>query len=212
MGDRKRKSSLARLVAVLIVGILAGSVMLTPVGAHISSFNHLKAKHFFTKKAADARFINVGEAASSATSAKSATNAESAANADKLDSLDSTAFQRSGCVNGNVLGYARIGQAAYGPANSDVPASFSCVSGFTVRAKQTGSGMFTSGVFTIDFGFNRTSALCGEHVAIAAIEEEGEIRVRSSSDGSDCVVIVVTTDTNGDPFGVNFNVAVMRVA
>jgi hypothetical protein len=191
------------------MAMLAGSVMLSPVGAHISTFNHLKAKHFYTKKAADTRFINVGEEAATATNAANAANA---ANADKLDSLDSTAFQRSGCVNGNVLGYARIGQAAYGPAYSDVPASFSCVSGFTVRAKQTGSGMFTSGVFTIDFGFNRTSALCGEHVAIAAIEEEGEIRVRSSSDGSDCVVIVVTTDTNGDPFGVNFNVAVMRTA
>ena len=209
MRDGRRKSRLARFVVVLIVGILAGSVMLTPVGAHISSFNHLTTKHFFTKKAADARFINVGEAAASATNAKSA---ESAANADKLDSLDSTAFQRSGCVNGNVLGYARIGQAAYGSTYSNVPVSFSCVSGFTVRAKQTGTGMFSSGVFTIDFGFDRTSALCGEHVPIATLEEEGEIRARSSSDGSDCVAIVETFDFNGDPFGVNFNVAVMRAA
>jgi hypothetical protein len=204
MGDRKRKSSLPRLVAVLIVGILAGSVMLSPVGAHISTFNHLKAKHFYTKKAADARFINVGETAAGATDA---TNAENATNADKLDALDSTAFQRSGCVNGNVLGYARIAQAAYGATYGDVPVSFSCASGFTVRAKQA-----TTGVFTIDLGFNRTSALCGEHVAIATLEQEGEIRAHSSADGSDCVVIVETFNADGLAFGVDFNVAVMRAA
>ena len=204
MRDGRRKGRLAGFVAVLIVGILAGSVMLTPVGAHISSFKHLTTKHFFTKKAADARFINVGEAAASATNATSATNA---ANADKLDALDSTAFQRSGCVNGNVLGYARIAQAAYGTTYGNVPVSFSCVSGFTVRAKQA-----TAGVFTIDLGFDRTSALCGEHLAIGALEQEGEIRAHSSADGSDCVVIVETFDADGLPFGVDFNVAVMRAA
>jgi hypothetical protein len=207
MRDGNRRGRLARLVAVLIVGILAGSVMLTPVGAHISSFKHLTTKHFFTKKAADARFINVGEAAASATNATSAANATNAANADKLDALDSTAFQRSGCVNGNVLGYARIAQAAYGATYGNVPVSFSCVSGFTVRAKQA-----TTGVFTIDLGFNRTSALCGEHVAIATLEQEGEIRAHTSSDGSDCVVIVETFDADGLAFGVDFNVAVMRAA
>lgn len=203
----KRGSRVGRSVAVLLVGMLAGSLMLTPVGAHIGSFSHLTAKHFFTKKAADARFVNVGEAAASATKAATADNAANAANADKLDAMDSTAFQRSGCVNGNVLGYARIGQAAYGPAYLDVPVSFSCVAGFTVRAKQA-----SAGVFTIDMGFDRTSALCGEHVAIATVEQEGEIRARSSSDGTDCVVIVETFNADGLPFGLDFNVAVMRAA
>jgi hypothetical protein len=202
--DGKSWNSAGRWVVVLLVGMLLGSVMLTPVGAHMGSFSHLTAKHFFTKKAADARFVNVGEAAASATKAANAANA---ANADKLDAMDSTAFQRSGCVNGNVLGYARIGQAAYGPAYLDIPVSFSCVSGFTVRAKQA-----TAGVFTIDMGFDRTSALCGEHVAVATLEQEGEIRARSGVDGTDCVVTVETFNAEGLPFGLDFNVAVMWAA
>jgi hypothetical protein len=64
-----------------------GTAIITPAGAHITSFNHLKTAHFFTKKAADARFVNVGETATAAT------NATTAANADKLDGLDSLAFK-----------------------------------------------------------------------------------------------------------------------
>jgi hypothetical protein len=79
-------------VAVLLAGMLAGSVMLTPVGAHITTFKHLKTKHFYTKKAADSRFINVGEKASSAATA------DTAANADKLDGIDSTGFAQTSSV------------------------------------------------------------------------------------------------------------------
>lgn len=49
-----------------------------------------------TKKAADERFINVGETATAATiaiTATAATNATNAANADRLDGLDSSAFK-----------------------------------------------------------------------------------------------------------------------
>lgn len=52
---------LARAAVLVATGALVGSVMLTPVGAHITTFNHLKTKHFYTKKAADARFIDTTE-------------------------------------------------------------------------------------------------------------------------------------------------------
>ena len=71
MAEVARRRWVARSVAVLVVGMLAGSVMLTPVGAHITTFNHLKTKHFYTKKAAnnkfyakadaDAKFLDSGE-------------------------------------------------------------------------------------------------------------------------------------------------------
>lgn len=52
---------LGRAGALVLIGALAGSVMLTPVSAHFTTFNHLKNKHFFTKKAADSRFVNTTE-------------------------------------------------------------------------------------------------------------------------------------------------------
>ncbi len=79
-----RQRKIGQGVAILIAGMLAGSVMLTPVGAHISSFNHLVKKHFYTKKSADQRFINVGEEASSAATAKSADTAKTAARATNI--------------------------------------------------------------------------------------------------------------------------------
>jgi hypothetical protein len=60
----KRKRSVGQWVAVLLVGMLAGSVMLTPAGAHLNSpltFKHLK-KHFYTKNAANARFYTKTDA------------------------------------------------------------------------------------------------------------------------------------------------------
>jgi hypothetical protein len=197
--DGRRASQVARFVFVLLVGVLAGSAMLAPVGAHVTSFSHLAAKHFFTKKAADSRFINVGEAAKSATTA---TNAE---NADKLDSLDSAAFQKSGCADGNVMGYARILPGFYGPSYSTVPIAFTCLSGLSVRAKQA-----SVGVFTIDFGFDGTP--CGQHVPIVSAEQDGDIRSHSASEGTDCVVVVETFDAEGIPLGLIFNLAVMRAA
>lgn len=83
MAEVAKRRWVARSVAVLVVGMMAGSVMLTPVGAHITTFNHLKTKHFFTKKAADARFVNVGETAASA------------ANAEKVDGLDANQLARA---------------------------------------------------------------------------------------------------------------------
>ena len=189
---------LARWAAVLIVGTLAGSVLIGPAMAHLNrplTFGHLK-KHFYTKQLANSTFVNVGEAVSSATSAE---------NADKLESLDSAAFQKSGCVTGNVMGYARIVPGFYGPSYQTVPVSFTCVSGISVRAKQDAVG-----VFTIDFGFDGTP--CGQHVPIATAEQDGDIRSRSASEGTDCVVVIDTFDAEGIPSGLIFNLAVMRAA
>jgi hypothetical protein len=168
--------------------------------AHVNkplTFGHLKT-HFYTKKLANSTFVNVGEAVPSATSAE---------NADKLDTLDSTAFQKSGCVNGNVMGYARIVPSFYGPSYETVPSSFTCLSGVSVRAKQT-----SEGVFTIDFGFDGSP--CGQHVPIATLEQKGDILPRSSSEGgpaADCVV-VETIDPDDLPQGLIFNLMVVRAA
>jgi hypothetical protein len=200
--DGRYGARVARWAAVVIAGTFAGSILIGPAMAHLNrplTFGHLKA-HFYTKKLANSTFINVGEAASSAT------NATNAGNADKLDSLDSAAFQKSGCVNGNVMGYARIVPGFYGPSYETVPVSFTCVSGISVRAKQD-----PAGVFTVDFGFDGTP--CGEHVPIATLEQKGDILPDSTSEGSDCVVVVQTLDPDTDlPVGLIFNLAVMRAA
>lgn len=61
MENGKWITRLGSVAALVLAGVLMGSVMLTPVGAHITTFNHLKAKHFYTKKAADARFVDTAE-------------------------------------------------------------------------------------------------------------------------------------------------------
>lgn len=191
-------SRIARWAAVLAVGAFAGSVLIGPAMAHLNrplTFGHLKT-HFYTKQLANSTFINVGEAATSATNAE---------NADKLDSLDSAAFQKSGCANGTVMGYARILPGFYGPSYSTVPISFTCLSGLSVRAKQT-----SVGVFAIDFGFDGTP--CGQHLPIATAEQDGDIRSNSASEGTDCVVVVETFDADGIPLGLIFNLAVLRAA
>jgi hypothetical protein len=196
--DGKYPTRVTRWAAVVIAGTLAGSVLIGPAMAHLNrplTFGHLKT-HFYTKQLANSTFINVGEAATSATNAE---------NADKLDSLDSAAFQKSGCVNGNVMGYARIVPGFYGPSYQTVPVSFTCISGISVRAKQD-----SVGVFTIDFGFDGTP--CGQHVPIATLEQRGDILPHSSSEGTDCVVVVETTDPDDFPAGLIFNLAVMRAA
>jgi hypothetical protein len=107
MGASSKRRRIGQWVAVLLVGMLAGSVMLTPVGAHIKNFNHLKKKHFYTKKAANSRFINVGEKASDSDKLDGKDSTEflgtagKAADADKLDGLDSTAFEE-------VVAYAHV--------------------------------------------------------------------------------------------------------
>jgi hypothetical protein len=204
-------------VAVLLAGMLVGSVLLTPVGAHLNSpltFGHLK-KHFFTKKGADARFLNVGEKASDSDKLDGKDSADflgttgKATDADKLDNLDSAAFQKSGCVNGNVLGYAFI-DSSLGATYEDIPTSFTCVSGFTVRAKQT-----PANEYTIDFGFNGIilASPCSNHIPLVTpTDVTSAFRASNASESggillvSDCVVKVFTVAAT------SFNVVIFREA
>lgn len=102
MGESKEKTwrVTARWVAVAVVGALLGSILIGPAMAHLNSpltFAHLK-NHFFTKKQADNRFINVGEKASDSNkldgkdSTDFLTTGGKAADADKLDGQDASAF------------------------------------------------------------------------------------------------------------------------
>lgn len=102
MGERRdgKWRDTARWVTVAVVGSLVGSIMIGPAVAHLNSpltFTHLK-KHFYTKKSADSRFINVGEKASDSNKLDGKNSNEflaatgKAADSDKLDSLDSLAF------------------------------------------------------------------------------------------------------------------------
>jgi hypothetical protein len=109
---------------VLLIGVAVEGVMLSP-GAHITTFDHLKAKHFFTKKAADDLFVNVGETATAATSATNATNATTAANADKLDGLDSLAFKLT-CPAGTPLFLGVCIEETSRPATDWGPAVTTC--------------------------------------------------------------------------------------
>ena len=99
MGQAKKKkwSEAARWVTIAVVGSLVGSVMIGPASAHLNrplTFEHLK-KHFYVKKQANSRFINVGEKAS---------------DADKLDGKDSSEFLQnaSAFVQSTQIGWAIV--------------------------------------------------------------------------------------------------------
>jgi hypothetical protein len=94
---------------VVVVGTLVGSVLIGPAVAHLNrplTFKHLK-KHFYLKKGADNRFINVGEKASDSDKLDGKNSTDflgatgKATDADKLDGLDSTAFEE-------VVAYAHV--------------------------------------------------------------------------------------------------------
>lgn len=52
---RRTASGKWRALSLLLIGLLAGSLMLGTASAHLGSFNHLK-QHFYTKQKADKRF------------------------------------------------------------------------------------------------------------------------------------------------------------
>jgi hypothetical protein len=127
----RRKRTVGHWVAVLLVGILAGSVMLTPAGAHLNSpltFKHLK-KHFYTKKGANSAFINVGEKAS---------------DSDKLDGTDSTGFVKTGqvLVAGNAGGRNN-------PIDDFLSADFTSIISTSITAPATGF-LFIVGTVSIE--------------------------------------------------------------
>jgi hypothetical protein len=64
MGDGKgmKRLGVLRIIAPLVAGVLAGSIMITPAGAHVTdSVKHLINRHlkktFYTKKQSNARFV-----------------------------------------------------------------------------------------------------------------------------------------------------------
>jgi hypothetical protein len=92
--ERESKRRIGQWLAVLVTGMLAGSIIITPVGAHISSFNHLKTKHPYTKTAADARFVDTGEA--------SGLTVAHAATAGRATNIYSAQVDSSGTLLGSV--------------------------------------------------------------------------------------------------------------
>lgn len=159
--SQKGRGKVGTSVAMLMVGLLMGSVMLTPVGAHIKNFNHLKAKHFYTKKAADKRFVNVGETAANAT------NAANAANADKLDTLDSTAFQQK-CKDGAILAHATVvGSSTFSATYTSDPAAvqnaYNCMSATNeVKVRRDSLGVYTVSLP----GISTDAANTGKYVVV----------------------------------------------
>jgi hypothetical protein len=88
--------SKARSVALLVAGILAGSVLIQPAVAHFRPrIGHL-IRHVFNR--ADPRYYNEGQTVDRAQNANNATNAGT------LDNIDSTGFLRTGSIvaSGNV--------------------------------------------------------------------------------------------------------------
>ncbi len=61
-GKGMKRFSALRVIAPLVAGVLAGSIMITPAGAHVTdNVKHLINRHlkktFYTKKQANARFV-----------------------------------------------------------------------------------------------------------------------------------------------------------
>jgi hypothetical protein len=120
----------------MLAGMFVGLMMLTPAGAHISTFAHLKAKHFYTKKAADSRFIEVGEKASSAGYADTA---KSAAMADAATTANTANVALSPVAFAHVLADASVDETqsrGVGDANvTYLPVGIYCFSGLTFPFK-----------------------------------------------------------------------------
>jgi hypothetical protein len=217
---RKQRGPLGAWVAVLIVGMLMGSVMLTPVGAHIKNFNHLKTKQFYTKKAADNRFVNVGETAANAT------NATNAANADKLDTLDSTAFQQT-CKDGAILAHATViasstFDSSYTIDPAKVENAYNCKSATNeVKVKRNSVGSYTvslPGISTDAANTGKWVVVTGNLGACFFACTDGATNWFPSTDGTEGDVIVflvadyVPTDdmtNSGDLQDTAFSFAVL---
>lgn len=98
-----------RSVALLVAGVLAGSVLIQPAVAHVTK----KVKHLY--KHLDPRYYNVGEKVGDANTLDGVDStgylktAQKAADADKLDNLDSSAFQQEADLLYAVVDDAGVG-------------------------------------------------------------------------------------------------------
>jgi hypothetical protein len=108
---------LGRAAVLVGTGALVGSVLLTPVGAHFTTFNHLKNKHFYTKKAADSRFVNTTEIETKAVSGTTVVTTSSTTFVDVPGAVTSLAIPagRKGLIRATFSAES----ACYGPDNQN---------------------------------------------------------------------------------------------
>lgn len=152
-------------LAVLLTGMLAGSVMLTPVGAHISTFNHLKAKHFYTKKAADARFITPAAA-----DALFLTPAEGDARYAQASSASSQAYAE---VRGTTVVSANSKNIAQGNLLNPEPGLF-CFSGLSFTPRNAVATFVSlGGVIQTRLANGLTSACTGAQAQVITTNSGG---------------------------------------
>jgi hypothetical protein len=106
-----------RSIALLVAGLLAGTVLIQPAVGHVTRrLNHLY-KHL------DKRYVKVGDTVAQARNATNATNATNAANADSLDGKDSTAYEQKSETMTGVFS-ARGGHAGGGSNFADTQISW----------------------------------------------------------------------------------------
>ncbi len=54
-------SSRWRSISLLLIGLLAGSLLVETASAHLTTFRHVKQSHFYTKRVANKRFVKANE-------------------------------------------------------------------------------------------------------------------------------------------------------
>jgi hypothetical protein len=134
MLNSKTRFGKLQTAILIVIALVMGANLISPAVAHVTRrLGHLY-RHL------DPRYVNVGEAATSA------------ANADKLDNIDSAAFQQK-CQDGAVLAYAFINgnggdggtggtPSTTGFSTSGVGPSFNCKGG-AIEVQHFPAGFYT---------------------------------------------------------------------
>jgi len=196
VGERGEKKWMkaGRWLAVVVAGALVGSVLIGPAMAHLNNpptFAHLK-KHFFTKKQANSKFINVGEKASDSDKLDGKNSTEflatggKAADSDKLDGLDGSAF-----LQNTQLGWAIV-----------------LANGTLVRGVNTTSAANLGSPGNYEVVFNRDVSQCMYQATISDSALGAEIGAQPRT-GNANAVFVTTWLSNGNPADKPFHLFVI---
>jgi hypothetical protein len=196
MGESRGKKweEKARWVAVAVIAALLGSVLIGPAMAHLNSpltFAHLK-KHFYTKKQADSRFINVGEKASDSNKLDGKNSTEflatgaKAADSDKLDGQDGVAF-----LQNTQLGWAIV-----------------MANGTLVRGLNTTSAANLGSPGNYEVVFNRNVSQCAYQATVTQSTVGAEIGAEPRSTNVNAV-FVTTWSSAGAPANMPFHLFVI---